>query len=93
MSKPIHFQFRLYVSGDGPNSALAIANLNALCREHLMDRHEIEIVDVFREPKRALADEVVLTPMLMKLSPGPIRKIIGNLSQLHNVMLMLGLPA
>ncbi len=93
MSKPAHFKFRLYVAGDGPNSNLAIANLQALCREHLLDRHEIEIVDVFLEPKRALADGVVLTPMLVKLSPAPVCKIIGCLSQTKRALLALDLPA
>jgi circadian clock protein KaiB len=92
MSKPSRFRFRLYVAGDGPNSTLAIGNLNDLCREHLSERHEIEIVDVFREPERALADGVLLTPMLVKLSPQPVRKIIGNLSQLETTLVTLGLP-
>jgi circadian clock protein KaiB len=92
MSKRSHFRFRLYVAGDGPNSTLAIANLSALCHEHLVERHEIEVVDVFREPERALVDGVLLTPMLMKLSPAPVRKIIGNLSQLKTTLVTLGLP-
>jgi circadian clock protein KaiB len=85
------YKFRLYVAGDGPNSVLAIANLNALCREHLPDRHEIEIVDVFREPKRALADNILLTPMLLQLSPAPGCQIVGTLSHIQVVLHALGL--
>ena len=62
MSRRALFKFRLYVAGDALNSAQAVANLNALCRAHLPDRHEIEVVDVFREPKRALADDIRMTP-------------------------------
>ena len=90
MNKRAHFTFRLYVAGDGPNSAQAIANLNALCRELLAERHEIEVVDVLRDPQRALADGVLLTPMLLKLSPAPIRKIIGNLNQRNPILQALG---
>ena len=68
------FKFRLYVAGDAQNSAQAVANLTALCRAHLPDRHEIEVVDVFREPKRALADGIFMTPTLVKLAPSPVRK-------------------
>ena len=46
MKKAVHFTFRLYVAGDAPNSTQAIANLRALCSEHLPERYEIEIVDV-----------------------------------------------
>lgn len=91
MKNTLHFKFRLYVAGAGPNSALALENLNALCRDHLPERHEIEIVDVLRDPARALADGVILTPLLMKLSPAPILNIIGNLSQSKSVLLALKL--
>jgi circadian clock protein KaiB len=93
MSTAPHYKFRLYVAGDGPHSTQAVANINAICREHLAERHEIEIVDVLREPQRALADFVMLTPLLVKLSPAPIRKITGSLSQRGPVLQALGLPA
>ncbi len=92
MKKPSQFKFRLYVAGDASNSVLAIANLTALCREHLPERHEIEIVDVLLHPERALADDILLTPMLVKCSPGPVRKVIGNLSRRETVLQTLGLP-
>lgn len=92
MRKPAHFKLRFYVAGDGPSSTKAPANLPALCREHLPERHEIEIVDVVREPHRALNDGVMLTPILVKLSPAPPRKIIGTFSQGETVLLALGLP-
>ena len=93
MSRPIIFKFRLYVAGDALNSAQARANLNALCRAHLAGRYEIEVVDVFREPKRALADAVFMTPTLIKLAPQPVRTIVGTLSQTQTVLQALGLPA
>jgi circadian clock protein KaiB len=92
MSKPAYFKFRLYVAGDGPNSKQAVANLKTLCGEHLAERHEIEIIDVFRDPQRALTDGVVLTPMLVKVLPSPVRKIIGCLSQPKSLLLALDLP-
>jgi circadian clock protein KaiB len=87
------YTFRLYVAGQAMNSALAATNLNALCRAHLPGRHSIEIVDVFREPGRALADAVFMTPTLVKLSPGPVRRIVGSLSQTQTLLLALGLEA
>ena len=93
MSRRIKFKFRLYVAGDAPNSVQAIANLTALCRTNLADRHEIEVVDVFREPKRALADGVLMTPTLDKLEPSPTRRIVGTLSQTQPVLHALGLEA
>lgn len=91
MNRPPHFRFRLYVAGDAQNSVQALANLKALCLAHLPDRHEIEIVDVLREPKRALVDSVFMTPTLVKLGPAPCRKIVGSLSKTEPVLEALGL--
>lgn len=93
MSRPILYKFRLYVAGDALNSAQARANLGTLCRAHLAGRHEIEVVDVFRQPQRALADAVFMTPTLIKLSPLPVRTIVGTLSQTQTVLQVLGLEA
>ena len=88
------FKFRLYVAGDAPNSAQAVANLAAICRAHLLNRHHIEVVDVFREPKRALAEGILMTPTLVKLAPSPSpRRIVGTLSQTQPVLQALGLQA
>lgn len=86
-----HYRFRLYVAGDAQNSAQAMTNLTSLCRTHLANRHEIEIVDVLREPRRALDDSVMMTPTLVMLAPGPVRRIVGTLSNTQPVLECLGL--
>jgi circadian clock protein KaiB len=91
MSKRTIFKFRLYVAADTLNSAQAVTNLNALCKAHLAGRYEIEIVNVFQHPKRALAEGVRMTPTLLKLSPLPARRIVGSLSQTQRVLETLGL--
>jgi circadian clock protein KaiB len=85
------FKFRLYIAADTPKSAQAIANLKSLCRIHLAGRHEIEFVDVFREPHLALTEGIRMTPTLVKLAPAPIRRIVGTLSQTQLVLETLGL--
>jgi circadian clock protein KaiB len=88
------FKFRLYIAGDAQNSAQAVVNLNALCRSYLRDRHSIELVNVFQEPKRALADGILMTPTLVKLAPAPSpRRVVGNLSQTEPVLQALGLAS
>jgi circadian clock protein KaiB len=87
------FKFRLYVAGGARNSSLAVTNLNAMCHRHLPKCHEIEVVDVLREPKRALADSIFMTPTLVIYSPTPIRKIVGTLSQPEILHEALGLES
>ena len=87
------YNFRLYVAGDGPNSRQAIANLAQLCETHLPDRHMIEIVDVLLDPKRALAESILMTPTLVTDSPYPGHRIVGTLSNTEPILQILGLGA
>lgn len=91
MSQSIVLKFRLYVAGQTQNSAQAVANLRRLCDDHLAGRHTIEIVDVLREPSKALAAGVLMTPMLVRFAPTPDVRIVGTLSQTSTVLLALGL--
>lgn len=91
MSTGTKYCFRLYIAGRSTNSALAMDNLQALCRKYLPDNHEIEVIDLLIEPMRALTDGILVTPTLIKTSPPPARTIIGNLSQTETVIAALGL--
>ncbi len=93
MSRPSAFRFRQYLSGNTPNSVQARANLAALCRTHLPGRHEIEIVDISKDPDRALLDGIYMTPSVVKLSPSPTFMIVGTLSRSDSVLQALGLAA
>jgi circadian clock protein KaiB len=84
---------RLYVAGRAPNSVKAIANLEAICRQHLKDGYKLEIVDVCEHPRRALDDGVLVTPSLAKLSPSPGANIIGNLSDTSSVLAAMGITS
>jgi circadian clock protein KaiB len=85
------FKFRQYVTGNTPNSAQAKVNLNRLCRLHLHGRYEIEVVDVSRDPARALRDQIYMTPSLMRVAPSPVCMIVGTLSNPELWLQALGL--
>jgi circadian clock protein KaiB len=82
---------RLYVAGCMINSKQAVANISSICEEHLAGHYCLEIIDALEEPLFALRDDVMVAPTLVKLSPGPISKVTGNLGQRDNVMRALGL--
>lgn len=91
MTATVMFRFRLYITGDTQNSVEAVANLRTLCRTHIPDRHEIELVDVSAHPERALADGIFMTPTLIKLAPSPMRMIVGTLSDEKPMIRALGM--
>jgi circadian clock protein KaiB len=80
---------RLYVAGHAPNSMQAIANATAICAAHFSAAHQIEVVDLLEQPGRALADGIIVTPTLLKVSPPPMQRVVGNLSDTKQVLLIL----
>jgi len=81
----------LYVAGNTQNSVAAVHNLTAICEANLPGRYEIELVDVFKHPDRALADHILMTPTLIRPAPPPVRRIVGTLRQQKKVLQALGL--
>lgn len=70
-------RLRLYLARGAPNSEAALRNL----RRALAERSaEVEILDVFQDVARALEDRVVVTPLLIRLAPGPAVRIVGDLN-------------
>jgi circadian clock protein KaiB len=88
-AKEAKLQLRLYVAGNAPNSLRAMANTKALCDEHFASRYELEIVDLMKDPLRALADGIIVTPTLLKLLPLPTQRVIGTLNDTSQVLLAL----
>lgn len=82
-------RLRLYVAGASPNSVLAIANLRAVCSERFASRFKLEVVDLLESPEKAARDGIVVTPTLLKVSPPPAQKLIGNLNDQQQVFVTL----
>ena len=82
---------RLYTAGEGPNSTLAIVNLKAIFGEYPEERFHLEVVNILEDPLRAIADNVLVTPTLLRISPLPAKRIVGNLSNRAKVTAALGL--
>ena len=77
---------RLYVSGSTPRSARAVRNMRRICDEHLAGRYELEVVDIYERPEAAREVQVVAAPTLVRLLPEPLRRVIGDLSDLEKVL-------
>ena len=83
------WRLRLYVAGQTPKSITALSNLKRLCDSHLAGRYSIEVVDLLEKPQLARRDDIVVIPTLVRQLPPPIRKIIGDLSNVERVLMGL----
>lgn len=90
---PATFSFTLFVAGATERSDAARSNLRALCEARLMDSYELTVIDVMREPELAEEHHILATPTVIRLSPLPQRRVIGDLSDQGRAALALGLPS
>jgi circadian clock protein KaiB len=81
----------LFVTGMTPHSTQAIANLKLICEEHLADRYDLEVIDLYQQPARARGEQIVAAPTLIKKRPYPLRRLVGNLAQTDRVLIGLDL--
>ena len=83
----------LYVTGATGRSLRAIANIKAICEEHLKGRYDLEVVDIYRQPAGLREDQIVAVPTLVKKLPVPLRFLVGDLSRTEQVLRGLDLVA
>jgi circadian clock protein KaiB len=91
--KPKHYVLTLYVAGMNPRSARAISNIKELCEEMFSDRYELEVVDIYRQPKLAEGEQIIAVPTLIKKLPLPLRRFIGDMSDRQQILLGLDLKS
>lgn len=81
----------LYVTGVTPNSTRAIRNIKELCEKYLQGRYQLQIIDIYQQPALAAQDQIIAVPTLVKKSPLPLRRLIGDMSDQNRVLAGLGL--
>ena len=87
---PDDFIFRLYVSGATALSARAVVNARKICDDHLKGRYQLEILDIADNVEMAMRDQIVAAPTLVKLAPAPLRRFIGDMSNVKGLLDRLG---
>jgi circadian clock protein KaiB len=85
------YVLQLFVSGITPRSSQAIANIKRICEEYLHGRYDLEIIDIYQQPKLAKGAQIVAVPTLIKQLPEPLRRLIGDMSDENRVLLGLNL--
>jgi circadian clock protein KaiB len=85
------YVLRLYVAGMTARSTRAVENVRSICEEHLHDRYDLEVIDVYQQPTLARGEQIIAAPTLIKKLPLPLRRIIGDMSSTDRVLVGLDL--
>ena len=83
---------KLYVSGRDPAMDRAATTFRSYCETATSIPVDVEVVDILEAPEIAEANRILATPVLVKESPPPVRKVIGDISDVGRVARFLGIP-
>ena len=73
------YLLRLFVAGATARSRQAVLQVRTLCAEELQTHCKLEVIDIYQQPRLARLHQIVATPTLIRESPRPARRFIGNL--------------
>lgn len=88
----LNWQFRLYIAGQTPRCLIAINNIKKICQTHLQENYNLEIIDLLEKPELAREHQIFAIPTLIRLTPLPTRKVVGDLSDAEKTLSHLQIP-
>ena len=81
-------QLKLYISGRAPASIAAVSNLRRAIGADRLD--DVAIIDVLQVPKRAVADRILVIPTLLRILPGDVAMMVGDLHDADALLQFVG---
>jgi circadian clock protein KaiB len=85
------YVLRLFVAGATAKSRQAVLRVRQLCEAELKGDCDLEVIDIYQQPKLARANQIVATPTLIIEFPPPVRRFIGNLANITGLFVELDL--
>lgn len=81
-----YYEMRLFITGATPNSVRAVANMKKICETYFPGNYKLEIIDIYQQPFLAKDEQLIALPMLIKSSPLPLKRLIGDMSDTNKVL-------
>ena len=85
------YVLRLYINDATPKSKTAVENIKRVCEVHLDGRYDLEVIDIHRQAKLARDEQIVAVPTLIKKLPAPLQRLVGDMSDVKQVLFGLDL--
>jgi circadian clock protein KaiB len=85
------YKLKLFIAGVNPTSIKAIENIRSLCNEYLDGKHELEVFDIYQQRQLLKDMDIIAVPTLIRESPQPEKRIIGDMTDIDNIIRVLEL--
>lgn len=85
------YVLRLYITGSTPRAKAAVVKVKTFCEQHLKEHYQLDVIDIYQQPAYAREEQIIAAPTLVKKTPQPLRRLVGDFSNTSRVMSALGL--
>jgi circadian clock protein KaiB len=85
------YELCLYITGSSPQSSKAVSNMKMICEKYLNGIYVLEIIDIHQQPQLAQTAQLIAVPTLIKTSPLPAKRLVGDMTDIDKVLRGLGL--
>lgn len=82
---------RLFVSGNNPATKHTLKTIHHLLEQDLKHPYTLKVIDILKHPDLAETHHISATPTLVRVWPKPIRRIVGELTDLSRVLQIISL--
>ena len=83
------YVLRLYISSSNSSAEKALSNIHKLLEEGLGSPYTLKVIDIAKNPEQAVMQQIVATPTLIRVSPKPVRRIVGQLDDIPRILNLL----
>ncbi|MBE9047063.1 circadian clock KaiB family protein [Pleurocapsales cyanobacterium LEGE 10410] len=77
---------RLFISSNNISSEHTLSKIHQLLEQGLTSPYTLKVIDIAKHPEQAAIHQVIVTPTLIRISPQPIRRIVGQLNDIQRVL-------
>lgn len=83
---------RLFVSGHSALTEQILKTLQGVLESSRYSPYTLQMIDVSKNPEQAEADQIAATPTLVRISPQPIKRLVGELDNPRAILSLLSDP-
>jgi circadian clock protein KaiB len=81
-----NYVLHLFVMGNDVSTKRTLETLHQVLEQELQHPYTLKVIDILKHPKLAEVDRVSATPTLVRVSPLPVRRIVGELDDMQRVI-------
>lgn len=77
---------RLFVGAPSLKSDRAVETLRRVCEQHLKGLYDLKVIDIRKHVQLARDEQIVAVPTLIRHLPLPLQRLVGDMSDLGQVL-------